>query len=250
MDTTIDIRRDPDNDAVVILHMQDGDGKNVFSDAFVELLSARLRELQSLPECKVVILQGLSDVFCAGASKDALVALCGGDLQVKDLVLSELVMNVPVPTIAAMEGAALGGGFVLALCCDMILLNERRMYGANFTNMGFTPGMGCTGLLQGLVGEYIANEMMFRGRLFKGRSFRGRGLANDVLPENEIMPRALDIAYDIAEKPRKTLEILKYTLSLKKRQLLAEARTHEDLMHQISFAQPEVREMLERMYNG
>jgi polyketide biosynthesis enoyl-CoA hydratase PksI len=198
----------------------------------------------------VILLEGLPDVFCAGASKDALMSIFTGDVEVKDLVLSELFLNVPVPMIAVMEGAALGGGFVVGLCADIILMNEKRMYGANFTNMGFTPGMGCTGLLQSLVGEYFANEMMFRGRLFKGREYRGRSLVNYVLPRDEMANKALDIALDIADKPLKTLQILKYSLSLKKRQTLLEARVHEDLMHKISFGQPEVKEIIDKMYNG
>jgi polyketide biosynthesis enoyl-CoA hydratase PksI len=238
------------NEAVGVLRMQDAASKNTFTDAFVDALMEKLRALQSDRTYKVILLVGFPDVFCAGASKDALMSIFTGDVEVKDLVLSELFLNVPVPLIAVMEGAALGGGLVVGLCADIVLMNERRMYGANFTNMGFTPGMGCTGLLQALVGEYVANEMMFRGRLIKGRDLRGRSLVNYILPQDQLHAKALDIALDIADKPRKTLEILKYSLSLKKRQALLEARVHEDFMHKISFQQPEVRDIIDKMYNG
>jgi polyketide biosynthesis enoyl-CoA hydratase PksI len=250
MTEIVTISSHPEHDSIGILRMQDEVSKNTFRDEFVDALMEKLKDLQSNKQFKVILLEGLPDVFCAGASKDALMSIFTGDVEVKDLLLSELFLNVPVPMIAVMEGAALGGGFVVGLCSDIMLMNEKKMYGANFTNMGFTPGMGCTGLLQSLVGEYFANEMMFRGRLFKGREYRGRSLVNYVLPRDEMANKALDIALDIVDKPRKTLEILKYSLSLKKRQALLEARVHEDFMHKISFAQPEVKEIIDKMYNG
>jgi polyketide biosynthesis enoyl-CoA hydratase PksI len=239
-----------EGESIGLLHMKDERSKNTFTEEFVEAFAKKLRFLLTDKTYKVIILKGLPDVFCAGAAKEALMSLFEGEVDVKDLVLSELLLQVPVPVIGAMEGAALGGGFVTGLCCDILLMNEKRMYGANFTNMGFTPGMGCTRLIQPLVGDYIANEMMFRGRLFKGKTFKERSLVNYVLPESEIMKKASDIALDIEEKPRKTLEILKYSLSLSKRKALLEARVHEDFMHKISFAQPEVEQIIENMYNG
>lgn len=240
----------PADPRIGVLSMHDTQSKNTFVDAFVEEFMEILETLQKNKTYRVILLTGLNDVFCAGASKEALMSIFGGELEVKDLALSELLLNVPVPVIAAMEGAALGGGFVVALCCDIVLMNEKKMYGTNFTNMGFTPGMGATRLLQGLVGDYVANEMMFRGRLMKGREFRGRTLINYILPGEEIMDKALDIALDIVEKPSKTIQILKYSVSLTKRKLLLDARVHEDFMHKISFASEEVKQIIERMYNG
>lgn len=250
MTELVTIERHEAHEAIGVLRMQDEASKNTFTDEFVDAMMDKLRVLQSDRTYKVILLEGFPDVFCAGASKNALMSIFSGDVEVKDLVLTELLLTVPVPLIAVMEGAALGGGLVVGLCADIVLMNERRMYGANFTNMGFTPGMGCTRLLQSLVGEYVANEMMFRGRLLKGREFRGRSLVNYILPLDQIRAKALDIALDIADKPRKTLEILKYSLSLKKRQALLEARVHEDFMHKISFQQPEVKDIINKTYNG
>lgn len=241
--------RHPEGHHVGVLHMHDESSRNTFTDEFVECFMDQLKKLRSSCPYKVIILKGLPDVFCAGASKEALLSLFGGEVNVKDLELSELLLQLPVPIIAAMEGAALGGGFVVGLCCDVMVMNERRMYGANFTNMGFSPGMGCTGLIQAAVGDFVANEMMFRGRLFKGKTFRGRSLINYILPEDKIMKKAVDIALDIDEKPRGTIEVLKYSLSARKRKALIDARIQEDFMHKITFAQPEVKSMIEELYN-
>ena len=250
MSELITLETHPDSEHIAVLHLKDKSSKNTFTDDFVDCFMERLEELQKDKNHRAIILRGLPDVFCAGASKEALMSIFEGGLEVKDLALSELLINLPVPVIAAMEGAALGGGFVVAACCDIVIMNEKKMYGVNFTNMGFTPGMGCTRLIQPLVGESIANEMMFRGRLMKGRTFAGRSLINYILPGDQIMDKATSIALDIAEKPRKTLEILKYSLSLKKRKLLMDARVHEDFMHKISFAQEEVQSIINEMYNG
>ncbi len=250
MEEIITLEKHVEEDSIGILHMCDEKSKNTFTDEFVELFIKKLNFLQTDDTYKVILLKGLPEVFCAGAAKESLMSLTKGTLNVKDLILSELLLNVPVPVIGVMEGAAVGGGFVTGLCCDILLMNEKKMYGANFTNMGFTPGMGCTRLIQSLVGEFIANEMMFRGRLLKGKTFKGRSLINYILPENEIMQKAIDIALDISEKPRKILEILKYSISIKKKKLLLEARVHEDFMHKISFAQPEVKDNIKNMYNG
>ncbi len=248
MNEIIHLYKFNEGEGIFVLEMLDESSKNRYTDTFTDALIDKLKLIEKNKEIKVLLLKGLPDVFCAGADKSSLMKLSDSDVNVKDLVLSEMVIGLPIPVIAVMEGAALGGGFVLALCCDIILMNERAMYGTNFTDMGFTPGMGCTRLLQGLVGDYVANEMMFGGRLYKGKTFRERGFVNYILPKSELMPKAISIALDIDEKPRKTIEILKYSLTIRKRQLLMEARVNEDFMHKISFANPEVLDIIKERY--
>ena len=189
------------NDNICIFHMNDEKEKNTFHEAFIEEMIVKLNSLQSNDKYKAVILKGLDDIFCAGAAKSELMKLFEGNLEVKDLVLSELIIQIPVPVIAAMEGGAVGGGLVVGLCADIIIMAERSMYGGGFTDLGFTPGMGYTRLLQSLVGEYFANEMMFAGKMYKGRYFKEHSLVNYVLPKDKVMDKALYLAEIIAEKP-------------------------------------------------
>lgn len=238
------------SDSIVIFHMKDSNYKNTFTEKFIRAMIDKLSYLQADRKYKVIILKGLSDIFCAGAAKSELMKLFKEEINVKDLVLSELLLQIPVPVIAAMEGGAVGGGFVIGLCADIIIMAERSMYGGGFTDLGFTPGMGFTRLLQALVGEYTANEMMYTGCLYKGKRFKETGLINHVLPKNKVMQKAINLAEIISEKPRKTLETLKYSISLKKRQVLMEARVHEDFMHKITFNQSDVKNIIEKMYAG
>ena len=247
--STVSIVPHQDNPLVAVFNMNDVEGNNTFSDEFTNDLIANLTALQSDRTYKAVILRGLDNIFCAGAAKSELFKLFKGNLSVKDLVLSELILNIPVPVIAAMEGGAVGGGIVVGLCADMIIMAERSMYGGGFADLGFSPGMGYTRLIQGLVGEFIANEMLYTGKMYKGKFFKNHSLVNYVVPKDKVFEKAFYLADIISEKPRGTLETMKYSISLKKRQLLMEARVHEDFMHKITFNQPEVRNIIEERYS-
>lgn len=115
-------------------------------------------------------------------------------------------------------------------------------------NMGFTPGMGTTRLLQDAVGEYVAAEMMLGGQFFRGSYFEHRSLFNAVLPRNNVWDKATEMAARIAEKPRFALQLLKNNLSLRKRLAFEDARTSEAAMHQICFAQEETLSRIRENY--
>jgi len=237
-----------EEEGIVVLQMCDEQHKNALSDDFVGELEAPLAELAADREARVIILAGLPEVFCAGGHQDTLLKLARGEITTTDLMLSRAVLELPVPTIAAMEGHAVGGGLTLGLCCDIVLMARQSRYGCSFMNMGFTPGMGTTRLLQLAVGEYLAAEMMYGGQFFRGNHFEGRGGINYVLPRTQVQSKALAIARRIADKPRFALELLKRSLSLAKRDAFERARTSETMMHEICFARPETVAMIEENY--
>jgi polyketide biosynthesis enoyl-CoA hydratase PksI len=165
------------------------------------------------------------------------------------MVISERLISAEFPVIAAMEGHAMGGGLVIGLCSDIVILSRESRYGAVFMTMGFTPGMGCTTLLPELVGPYIASEMMYTGKRFKGSELEKKGVhINYILPKTQVLPKAKDIALQISERNVKSLKLLKYTLSSKKKKLLIDARVQEDMMHRISFGFPETKEIIKEFY--
>lgn len=243
------VEHDRDGDGVARIKMLDTEGKNIFSDRLIRGIVTAVDKLESDKQTKVAILEGLPDVFSGGAEKETLVALSEGELRVKDLLISERLVAAEFPVIAAMEGHAMGGGLVMALCCDIVIAARESRYGTVFMNMGFTPGMGCTTLLQGLVGSYIANEMMYTGKRFRGRELAEKSTnINYILPKSEVPAKARDIALQIAEKNLQSVHLLKYALSASKKKALVEARLQEDMMHRISFGYPETKETIERFY--
>ena len=231
------------------LKMDDVDGKNIFSHEFIEEFLSALEVIEKKYVPKVMILHGLTDVFCGGGEKQALLDLCDGKVVVVDLVICEKLLEAPFPVISAMEGHAMGGGLAVAFCSDIVVAARESRYGAVFMNMGFTPGMGTTTLLSEMVGPFIANEMMMTGKRFRGSELEAKGTnINYILPRVDVLPKAEDIARQIAEKDARSLALLKNALCTKKKKLLVEARLQEDLMHRITFGFPETKRTIQEQY--
>ncbi len=235
-------------DGVAIVDLSDGTGRNALDDDFVGGLVTTLDALGRDPAVRALVLVGGTKVFCSGAPRELLVRLARGEVVPSDIRLAKAMLDVPIPTIAAMEGHAIGGGFALGLCADIVLMAAESRYGASFLNMGFSPGMGMTRLLEHVLSPAMAHEMLLTGELRRGREFAGRSGINYVLPRIEVLPRAKDLAQRIAEKPRVALEVVKRTLSIRRRQAFEESHTLEAMMHTITLAQPEVRAAIEEYY--
>jgi polyketide biosynthesis enoyl-CoA hydratase PksI len=242
------VRFDPQEGGVGVVAMADAEGKNAMSERFVHELLAAFSAATAWAPLKVVLLQGLPEIFSSGASMEMLRALCQGGVAPTDILLAKAVLDVPVPVIAALEGHGVGGGLALGLAADIVMIARESRYGATFMNMGFTPGMGMTRLLQQVVSPAIAAELLFSGELKKGSWFEGRSGFNAILPRAEVLPRARDLAARIADKPRKSLELLKRTLSIGRRQAFEETHTLESLMHLLSFSGPEVLRRIEEQH--
>jgi polyketide biosynthesis enoyl-CoA hydratase PksI len=237
------------NSGVAVISMQDTEQNNIFSDSLINGIISTIDRLEKEVKPPVAILKGIPNVFSGGADKETLLGLAEGKLLVKDLLISERLVNAEFPVIAAMEGHAIGGGLIMAVCCDIVIAAAESRYGTVFMNMGFTPGMGCTTLLQDMVGPYVANEMMFTGKRFKGSDLVQMGTnINYILPKEKVMPKAIDIAKQIAEKNKDSLYLLKYSLSARKKKLLIDARVQEDLMHRISFGFPSTKTTIKNFY--
>ncbi|HZU99200.1 MAG TPA: polyketide synthase, partial [Planctomycetota bacterium] len=218
------------------------------SAGLVRELRAALADVTARNGLKVVVLLGLPEVFCAGASRDVLEALVKGEAGPDDLRLAEAVLHLPVPTIAAMEGHATGGGLALGVCADIVIIARESRYGCSFMNMGFTPGMGTTRLLEHILSPAVAHELMYTGELRRGAEFEGRSGFNYILPRDEVRPKALDLAARIAEKPAVALAALKRVLALPRRRAFESAHALETIMHGVTLAQPGIQKLIEENY--
>ena len=87
----------------------------------------------------------------------------------------------------------------MGLSCDIVLMANESSYGCPFMNMGFTPGMGITGLLKYSKGEYPAAEMLYAGHFFRGSRLKERSLINYFAPKEKVFPKAMDIALRISD---------------------------------------------------
>ena len=242
------VRTSAHESGIRAIEMNDPDGRNAFSDRLVEQLRESLEGAASDPSVRVVVLLGLSDIFSSGAPRELLKRLLHGEVAPTEILLSRALLDVPVPTIAAMEGHATGGGLALGLCADIVLIARESRYGASFMNLGFTPGMGMTRLFEHVLSRAVAHELLYTGEFRRGSEFDGRRGFNYILPKAQIRAKAFDVAAQIADKPRVALETLKRTLSVGRRQAFEESRTIEAMMHTISFSQDEVQRRIEEEY--
>lgn len=236
------------DNGIANLQMQDAKNKNGFTAPFVEDLVHYLHLLKFNEDYKVLLITGLPDVFCSGADLDTLVKLCKKEIKPVDIVLSKMLLDIPVPVISAMEGHAIGGGLALGVCADIAILAEESRYGCSFMNMGFTPGMGVTKLMEHYMSPAVAQEMQYTGNFYLGKSLIGKTNFNYILPKVEVLEKAQLLAEAMAEKPRKALTVLKRYQSMERRKMFEETFSIETMMHELTFNEAEILKTIQDNY--
>ena len=174
---------------------------NIVTDAMRPLMQARLREAADNPAVRCVVITGAgSRAFCAGADlaeeADLTPETVRRFIEVGKQQFDD-VENFPVPVIAAVNGHCMGGGFELALSCDIRIVSET----AKLRGAGVTVGLVVsTTRLTRLAGPAVAKELLLTGRTFDGRDAYRLGLASAVVPGPEVLPRAREWAEEIATR--------------------------------------------------
>ncbi len=234
MDELIKIRYE--SDGVCWVEMRDVKGKNALTPNFVNALEKAFTEADNNDLTKVIVLSGMPDVFCSGASADTLQSIACGEIVPTEITLPRTIFSLRVPVIAAAQGSAIGGGFALALAADLLVIAEQSRYGANFITMGFTPGMGTTKLLEYCLSPAIAHELLYTGELRKGKKYMNTGGGiNAIVPAEKVHFTALQMALRITEHNPHAIKILKRALTLPRRTAFETSLTLESLMHEQTF---------------
>jgi enoyl-CoA hydratase/carnithine racemase len=127
-----------------------------------------------------------------------------------------------VPTIAAVNGAAIGAGFDLTCMCDLRIASEGAKMGETFVNLGIIPGDGGAWLLQRLIGYQRAADLTLTGRVFDAAEALEMGLFLEVVEPAELGPRAAALAAAMAAKPPRALRLTKQLLKTAQRMELAD----------------------------
>ena len=173
------------------------------------------------PEVSVLIITGAGKAFSAGGNikemqnREADGAFSGNVQTVEQRyregiqALPLVIHNLDVPVIAAVNGAAIGAGCDLACMCDIRLGSTKALFGETFVNLGIIPGDGGAWFLQRLIGYQRAAEMTFTGRLVDAPEAKELGLLLDVTSEEDLMPRAQEMARQMAAKPPQALRYAK-----------------------------------------
>jgi polyketide biosynthesis enoyl-CoA hydratase PksI len=233
---------------IATVQMADRQARNTFSKGLVQGLIETFQKINSDPELKVVVIHGYDTYFCCGGTQDELLKIVSGTITFDDLAFYRVLLDCPLPTIAAMQGHAIGGGLAVGSFADMMVLAEESMYSTNFMKYGFTPGMGATYLIPKKFGESLGNEMLFTARNYHGSTLKARGVSMDVVKRSEVIAKAQEIAQELSSKPRESLILLKEHLSKKIKAELSIVIEQELAMHSKTFAQAEVKVRIETLF--
>ncbi|CAM9176410.1 unnamed protein product [Ectocarpus fasciculatus] len=188
---------------VTVVALNRVEGKNSMSKAMIAEFNLLVDELKVDTQIRAVVLtSAVPKVFCAGADLKERKTM--NINEVADFVTG-LRMSfaawaaLPMPTIAAIEGVALGGGLELAMCCDIRVAGEKALVGLPETALAIIPGAGGTQRLPRLIGAAKAKELIFTGRRLNGREAESIGVVNECVAAGSAEARALEIAAEICK---------------------------------------------------
>ena len=151
-----------------------------------------------------IVLTGAGRAFCSGAdisNFESQLSSPDGDSRSEADLWYLTLRSMPKPTIAAINGVAVGLGITCTLLCDIRLAASDARISFRFVRLGLTPELGSTHTLPRLVGLQRDNEVMMTGRFFSGQEARDMGLALEAYPKEEVLDRAVELAQTIAEAP-------------------------------------------------
>uniref|UniRef100_A0ABI7Z9Q6 Enoyl-CoA hydratase domain containing 2 n=1 Tax=Felis catus TaxID=9685 RepID=A0ABI7Z9Q6_FELCA len=178
----------PDQGITEIL-MNRPSARNALGNVLVSELLEALARLREDQQVRVLLFRsGVKGVFCAGADLKEREQMSEAEVGIFVQRLRGLMNEIaafPAPTIAAMDGFALGGGLELALACDLRVAASSAVMGLIETTRGLLPGAGGTQRLPRCLGVALAKELIFTGRRLSGAQAQALGLVNHTVPQNE-----------------------------------------------------------------
>jgi enoyl-CoA hydratase len=220
------------------------------------LNGATLRELtqavrESAESSRALILTGAGEkAFVAGADISEMAPMTpwtAREFSELGHVLTALLEDLPIATIAAVNGYALGGGLELAVGCDMIFASENAKFGLPEVTLGITPGFGGTQRLVRLVGKLRAKEIIFTGEMVDAKRAAEIGLVNHVCPDGEVLDQALACAQRIAKLPQRAAEDTKRILNMHLERAVLATLDFALTAEERSFTSPELRTNIDRL---
>ncbi len=183
---TVEIRRPPNN---------------FFDNALIAEIAAAFEALDGDPQCRAIVLAAQGKAFCAGADfanrPDVATAGEGGTKHLYKEATR--LFRIRKPVVAAVHGAAVGGGLGLALVADFRVTCAEARFSANFNRLGFHPGFGLTTTLPRLVGVQQAALLFYTGRRIAGDEAVRIGLADQLVPQGDVLTAAQALALEIAQ---------------------------------------------------
>jgi 2-(1,2-epoxy-1,2-dihydrophenyl)acetyl-CoA isomerase len=239
--------------AVSTITLNRPDARNALDMAMRQEMVAALDEVEADPAARVLILRGAGEHFCAGGDVKLMrerrhTATEGrARVQLLNRLVARLV-DFPRPTIAMVDGFAVGAGCNLALCCDLIVASDRARFGEVFAKIGLVPDGGGSWLLPRAVGLARAKELIFTADIIDAAEAARLGLVNRVVPAEQLDSVTRALAERIATGPPAVLAMAKHMLNRAAASDLASALDLEAFSQGLAITGEDHREGLEAFF--
>lgn len=210
------------SEGVATLTLNNPAERNTMTAELVSDIKQAMDEIEADQTIGAIIVTGAAPAFCAGANLGNL-AEADGESLTKIYEGFLRIARTPLPTIAAVNGAAVGAGMNLALCCDVRIAAHRAKFDTRFLQIGLHPGGGHTWMFQNIVGPQATMAAVVFGEILDGHEAQRVGLVYKCVPDDELMATARVMAVRAASAPRELAIVTKRTI-----QEMANVATHDE----------------------
>ena len=186
--------------------------RNAMTSAMYVALAEILNRAAKDENTRVALWHGAGDSFCAGNDIDDFLKNPPGSGESPQARLMEALVNFDKPLVAAVQGAAIGGGTTMLLHCDFIYAGESTKFQMPFINLAVVPEFGSSSIVPARIGHIRAAELILLGGSFDARRAAELGLVNQVIPDTDVMAKARETAEKLAAKPAAALQASKRLL--------------------------------------
>lgn len=187
---------------------------NALTVEMAEEIEEALRELDSDPQVRVIVITGRGKAFSAGADVREMSNMPVEEVMRKGHApLWEGIRRTRKPIIAALNGVAAGGGFELAMSCDLIIAERSVKVGQPEINLGIIPGAGGTQRLTRTIGKYRAMELILTGRLISAEEAYQWGLLTKIVEDGRALEESMKLVEEIANRPPVAIELAKESVN-------------------------------------
>ncbi len=212
---------------VAVITLNRPERRNAINQALLAGLYESLETVSRDESIRVVVITGEGKSFCSGLDLAVLDKENLFDPRGDGSDMPDLFAACKKPIIGAINGHAITGGFELALNCDFLIASERASFADTHARVGIHPGWGMTQLLQEAVGRRRARQMSFTCRFINAQTALDWGLVNEVVPHENLMGRAMEIAGDICESSPEMLGVVRDLINYRDTVSMADALAHE-----------------------
>lgn len=232
------------HDRVGLLTLNRPKAMNALNDELMDELGEALLRFDSDPNIGAILLTGSQKAFAAGADIADMKDRTHMDVYLSNFITRnwETMRRIRKPVIAAVSGYALGGGCELAQMCDIIIAADNAKFGQPEIKLGIIPGAGGTQRLPRTVGRAKAMDMVLTARMMSAAEAESSGLVSRVVPVEELMNEAMEVATIIASMPTSAVLMAKESINRAFETPLSEGISFERRLFHSLFGTPDQKE--------